>query len=29
MTPEKSDEKCDEKNGPRETQTHGHPGGEV
>ena len=29
MTPEKSDEKCDEKNGPRETPTHGGLGGEV
>ena len=27
MTPEKSDEKCDEKRGPRETETHGNPGG--
>ena len=29
MTPEKSDEKCDEKRGPAETETHGRPGGEV
>ena len=28
MTPEKGDEKCDEKNSPRQTQTHpGRPGG--
>ncbi len=29
MTPEKSDEKCDEKRGPGETETHGGPGEEV
>ena len=27
MAPEKSDEKCDEKRGPGETETHGEVGG--